>query len=219
MVKILSSRVNALGNKIRTNKAFGKIFGSVTKNQPVAKRRKIFEAFKSQVKGAVTKDTVRHAFSAMAKKGISKKDMLRMSGEVLKGESAGSRLRYVNDAEPTAGGTANTIEQKPVVDMGKVMQEIIDKKKPNPDILAADVQKNDRSESEILDFGISNKNLRNAEQILTQTNNETEMQNRPSSVLGYIESRKSKEGIDKVKSTLARIQENPDEDEKTDLTE
>lgn len=128
MTQILFSRKDALGNTRRTNAAFKKIFGNVTSNE--RKAEKLFKAFKSQTNdGAVTKDIMRKTFAEARRQGMSQEDMRVISGKVLKGESAGSRLRYLNDPVSVGKSSASAVEQKPRVDMREVMRGIMAKRK------------------------------------------------------------------------------------------
>jgi len=127
MAQIIASRASALPKTMAKNTAFEDTFGKFVKNK--RKARIIFKSFIAQANGgAVTKETIRKTIGGA--EGLSMEDKRVISGKVLKGESAGSRLQYVNDAVPVAKSTANVCiaKQKPKVNMRQVMQEIMAKR-------------------------------------------------------------------------------------------
>jgi hypothetical protein len=209
MAKILFSKKGIQASSASKSTVFKKIMENknIARVVNTAKEKKdLYNAIRygAQKEGLITKNAMRRALGELENSKNFSREERRVVGKELVGGSASSRVIHEN--EPAG----NTASEKPKVDMGKVMQEIRDKK--NQNMSSAKV------EPKALDFKRSNGNLRNFKQTLDQEANKPAMQSRLSSVLGYVKRREgSEEDTARVRDMLARIHEKPANNDETDL--
>jgi hypothetical protein len=223
MAKILFSKKQFRATIGRKSSAFGKIMGNknIARVVNTAKeRREFYGALRDQ---ALRKGSV----------GMRKSDLKRVLGKLEKSKSLSNHERHVIGKELVGGSASSRVIRdsgsadkstpgKPEVNMRETMQEIVEKGKSG---IPADVQKNNNlasAPSKVLNFGVSAKNLRNAQQLFVQTDDDYPMQNYSSSVAEYIANHQdSGNDVDSIKTVLERIQAKPEaqEDKKPPLTQ
>ena len=218
MAKILASRASALGGTRRTNVAFNKLFGNIKGG--LRTKNILFKSFKSQANNrVVTKDTIRHTIAEATKKGLSRQNAIKISGEVLKGESSFSRLRYVNDSESidNAGKNISTpMQQKQeVAGINRTIQKKIEKKNTNKLNISANVQEKNIQGTKVLDFGVYKKNIRSAndKNLIVQRDLNNVEKEHAVSLASYLANRKGDNySTEEAKSMLAKIQGDSDQE-------
>lgn len=218
MAKILASRASALGGTRRTNVAFNKLFGNIKGN--LRTKNILFKSFKSQTNNSViTKNTIRQTIAEATKKGLSRQSALKISGEILKGESSSSRLRYINDLETVnnAGKNISTpMQQKQkVAEVNKNIQKEIERKNPDKLNIRANVQEKNIQGTKVLDFGVYKKNIRSAndKNLIVQRNIDDVEKEHAVSLASYLANRKGDNySTEEAKSMLAKIQGDSDQE-------
>ena len=162
---------------------------------------------------------------AESSRGITRNVMKKVMGDI---EHSGefSHNEMMELRKDLVGGSMSsniTREHGSKKEIGRSSQEayreIMDKRKASQaDASSVDAQKNNNSAAIKSSFGISENNLRNAQQLFVRTDDQHSNQNNSSSVAEYIANHKNSESdTDSIKARLAKIQEEPDKNKKINL--
>lgn len=158
-------------------------------------------------KRGITRNVLKKVLGDIEHSGeFSYAEMLGLRKNLVGGPMSSNIIReHISKKEETSKET--------VVNMREIYDEIMDKNKKNLSNLSSDEQKNNNPKavgSKVLNFGVSEKNLRNAQQLFIQKSDEYPIPNHSSSMVEYIANHQSNDDDleDKdVRNRLARILE------------
>ena len=182
-----------------------------------AEKRVFYNALKkrgSESKRGITRNVLKKVMGDIEHSGeFSHHEMIELRKNLVGGPMSSNIIReHESKKEDVPRETGRSMQE--------IYKEIMDKNKTSQSDSSAGVQKNNNivsAPSNVLDFGVSKKNLRKAEKLFVQSDN-TQKIHKHSTLAEYIAEHGDGDMND-VRSMLARIQGNAEENKETDLTQ